>query len=433
VFNDKELVEIGTEALDTPVFRTLLVPGRLLFNLSEVYMWIFRADGPAGQVFTVQYSAITNLGNNRLRFLSRMKPGYKPSHVNHLLLQGSLSGISIAFGAGPANVSLKEEPEGATYEINVPAHKGARGLVRRGTSWMFAARATAEELRRANEELHQRYVELQREVEARKRAEEELRALNEQLEKRVAERTVDLERANTELAAANRELAMFSTSAAHDLRSPLRAINGFATALLEDYGDRLNEDARTQLGRVISGAVRMATLIDALLALSRVARSEVNREAIDLSSVARSVLDNLGGADPNRKADIRIAPGIVVNGDPALVRSLLENLLGNAWKFTRARPCAQIELDCVGPSETDGETVYRVRDNGVGFDMNHAEKLFEPFRRLHNDAEFEGTGVGLATVDRIVRRHGGKIWAEATPDRGATFSFTLAPSSSSSP
>jgi signal transduction histidine kinase len=426
VLSDDELIELGGSALDTPMVRALLMPGRLLFNLVEVYMWFFRADGPASQMFVAHDAVISDLGNGRLRIVIRMKPGYEPSRENNVLLQGSLMAISRAFGAGPAEVKFKSQPQGATYEVRIPQTKGALGLFRRGTSWMFAAKATAEELRRANDELHQRYVEMQREVEARKRAEGELRALNEELEKRVKERTEDLEAANRELASANRELAMFSTSAAHDLRSPLRAINGFATALLEDYGDRLNEDARQQLGRVISGAVRMATLIDALLALSRVSRAEVQREPIDLSEVARAVLDNLNGNESNpRRVDIRIAPNIVVNGDPALVRSLLENLLGNAWKFTRSRREARIELDRV-TGDSGGE-VYRVSDNGVGFDMNHAEKLFEPFRRLHSDAEFEGTGVGLATVDRIVRRHGGKIWVDAALDRGATFSFTLAP------
>ena len=225
-----------------------------------------------------------------------------------------------------------------------------------------------------------------------------------------------------QLEAANRELEAFSYSVSHDLRAPLRSIDGFSQALLEDYADRLDEQGRDYLGRVRAASQRMAELIDDLLHLARVTRAELRPETVDLSALAEAIADQLRHSDPGRRVELAIPPGIRAEGDARLLRIVLENLLGNAWKFTARRDRARIEL---GITESDGQRAYFVRDNGVGFDMAYAGKLFGAFQRLHGAREFEGTGIGLATVQRIVHRHGGRVWAEAAVDRGATFSFTL--------
>ena len=232
----------------------------------------------------------------------------------------------------------------------------------------------------------------------------------------------DLRRNAAELAAANAELDAFSYSVSHDLRAPLRSIDGFSQALLEDCADRLDETGRSHLGRVRAAAQRMAALIDDLLELARVSRSEMRRESVDLGAVARTILDELHRCDPERKVEVVIGEDLVAEGDPRLLHVALENLLGNAWKYTRPKEQACVELT---REALDGAAVFRVRDNGVGFDMRYAENLFAPFQRLHRVDEFEGTGIGLATVRRIVRRHGGRIWAEAEVGRGAAFYFTL--------
>jgi PAS domain S-box-containing protein len=221
---------------------------------------------------------------------------------------------------------------------------------------------------------------------------------------------------------ANRELEAFSYSVAHDLRTPLRAIDGFSQALTEDYGDRLDAEGRRYLVRVRESAQRMAELIDDLLTLSRVTRSELRRDRVDLSALAHTVLATLQRLDPERRVEVVIAPGLVVDADPHLAAIALDNLLGNAWKFTAKRSDARIEL---GQTVRDGIAACYVRDNGAGFDMAYRDKLFGVFQRLHPEAEFPGTGIGLATVARIARRHRGRIWAEAAPGAGATFYFTL--------
>jgi signal transduction histidine kinase len=225
-----------------------------------------------------------------------------------------------------------------------------------------------------------------------------------------------------ELERVNNELEAFSYSVSHDLRAPLRAIDGFSQALLADYSAKLDEQGRTYLERVRAATKRMTQLIDDLLGLSKITRASLAREAVDLTDLARKVLIDLGGRDPERKVDTRVADGLVVKGDPHLLTVVLENLLGNAWKFTSKQPAATIE---VGKETRDGETVYFVKDNGAGFSMEHATKLFAPFQRLHAASDFEGTGIGLATVHRVMARHGGRVWAEAKPGQGATFLFTL--------
>jgi PAS domain S-box-containing protein len=252
-------------------------------------------------------------------------------------------------------------------------------------------------------------------VTGRRDAERELAEMNVDLEWRVLERTLQLE-------GANKELEAFSYSASHDLRAPLRALDGFSLALLEDYGEQLDDTGKDYLARLRAAAQRMGQLIDDLLMLSRVTRREMVREKVDLSALARDILADLREAESERAVDAAVADGLLANGDPALLRIVLQNLLANAWKFTSRKPEAHIE---VGVDRRDGVAAYYVRDDGAGFDATYVDKLFTPFQRLHAAAEFPGTGIGLATVKRIVRRHGGTVWAEGAVDSGATFYFTL--------
>lgn len=256
----------------------------------------------------------------------------------------------------------------------------------------------------------------------RQRAEEETRGLNGFLERRVAERT-------TELRAANDELEAFAYSVSHDLRAPLRAMDGFSEALLEDYSANLDDGAKEYLRRIRGEASRLGDLVDELLRLSRVTRAVMQRSDVDLSAIASTVAAQLRASHPDRAVQFKIEAGLRDHCDASLVRVLLENLLGNAFKFTRRNPDACIEFRC---EKVDEDRIYVVRDNGVGFDMAHVGKVFAAFERLHRSEDFEGTGIGLTTVDRIVRRHGGAITAESEPDKGATFRFTLCPKGESS-
>jgi PAS domain S-box-containing protein len=250
-----------------------------------------------------------------------------------------------------------------------------------------------------------------RDVTEHKRAEAEMRSLNE------AER-----RHAAQLEALNRELEAFSYSVSHDLRAPLRSIDGFSLALMEDYGDKLDPEGKAHLQRIRAATQRMALLIDDLLKLSRISRGEMRHEVVDLSAMAKAILEELQESEPMRRVEWVVADSIEAHGDSRLLRAALENLLNNAWKFTGKQPDARIEL---GVSRHNGQPLYFVRDNGAGFDMAYADKLFGAFQRLHSTAEFPGTGVGLATVQRVVLRHGGRISAESAVGKGATFSFTL--------
>jgi PAS domain S-box-containing protein len=244
-----------------------------------------------------------------------------------------------------------------------------------------------------------------RDISDRKRAEAEVRS------------------ASAAAEAANRELEAFSYSIAHDLRSPLRAIDGYASVLVEDHARGLDETGLRHLGRIREAAVRMGLLIDGLLSLGRLTRVGLRPQQVDLSKLARATLEQLAEAQPNRHVDLVVRDGVIGTGDSALLGAVLDNLLSNAWKFTRDTLRPRIEF---GASEEDGRTVYFVKDNGAGFDMAYASKLFGVFQRLHGQTEFEGTGVGLATAQRIIQRHGGTIWAEAKVGEGACFRFTLA-------
>jgi PAS domain S-box-containing protein len=241
------------------------------------------------------------------------------------------------------------------------------------------------------------------------------------IEATLEERTRQLEERTLQLEDANRELEAFSFSVAHDLRAPLRAMGGFSKVLLEDHRGELGADVLGYFTKIGTNVRRMSDLIDALLGLSRLSRGELQRKPVDLTRLARSVIAQLAAAEPHRVVDATVEDGLAGIADARLVRTVLENLIGNAWKFTSKLPSAEIAVGSI-----DGRTFY-VRDNGAGFDLVQAGKLFSPFERLHTADEFPGTGIGLTTVQRIVHRHGGKIWVQAKVDNGATFFFTLAP------
>ncbi len=261
-----------------------------------------------------------------------------------------------------------------------------------------------------------------RDVTAQKRNEKAISELNEELELRVQERTNQLKAMNGELEAMNSELEAFSYSVSHDLQAPLRSIGGFSKILVEDYKDRLDERGTDYLERIQSGGRRMGLLINALLDLSHVTRSALHRTNIDISSMATAIIEDLRALQPQRRVQFHTQPGILISADAGMIRIVMENLINNAWKFTAPREETRIELFSL---TEDNRTVYGIRDNGVGFDMDYAGKLFTPFQRLHAANDFEGTGIGLATVRRIINRHGGKIWAVSAVDLGATFYFTL--------
>jgi len=290
-------------------------------------------------------------------------------------------------------------------------------------------RQTAEELTRHREHLEELVQQRTEELEA---ANEELQVQSEELQVQSVElqaQSKELERVNTELAshaaeleAANVELEAFNYTVSHDLRGPLTIINGYCEVLRVLRNDRLDEESKGYLEEIASGSLKMGGLIDTLLRFSRLSHANIKEEAVDLSRLAGEIANDLRMTEPRRAATVTVAPGLKASGDRELLRLALENLLGNAWKYTGNLDETRIEF---GVTEHGGKPAFFVRDNGEGFDMADAEKLFVPFQRLHDAGEFKGHGIGLATVQRIIQRHGGRVWAEGKPGEGATFYFTL--------
>jgi light-regulated signal transduction histidine kinase (bacteriophytochrome)/HAMP domain-containing protein len=278
-----------------------------------------------------------------------------------------------------------------------------------------ARKQSDDEIGQLTDSFNNMLAQIQERDAALRKTEEEIRQLNLELEQRVVERTTQLE-------AANKELESFAYSVSHDLRAPLRSIDGFGQILLEDFADRLGSEGQRSLTRIRLATQRMGHLIDDLLKLSQVSRAEIRKENVDLSALARRVAAEVQEREPDRPVAVDIAEGVSAEGDPRLLGVVLENLIGNAFKFTAKQPEPRIEF---GIRQENGGPLYFVRDNGAGFDMTYAGKLFGAFQRLHSAEEFRGTGIGLATVQRIIRRHGGRVWAEAAVGEGATFYFTL--------
>jgi signal transduction histidine kinase len=249
----------------------------------------------------------------------------------------------------------------------------------------------------------------------------ELQGRTRDMEREVIARSRELASLNKDLQSANRELDAFSYSVSHDLRAPLRTINGFSRALAEDYAGRLDVRGNDYIDRICAGVSRMTALIDDLLGLARISRATMNAGLVAMSALAAAIVADLRAAHPGRSVTAAIDEGLVASGDRALINVVLVNLLGNAWKFTSQREEARVEFG----REPADEPTFFVRDNGAGFDMAYAARLFAPFQRLHGASEFEGTGIGLATVQRVIARHGGRIWADAAVGRGATFFFSL--------
>lgn len=298
---------------------------------------------------------------------------------------------------------------GATLQFLV--RKRTRELDERNELLRQAREGLEERVAQRTDELARTNVALQNEIRVRKQAGEEITRLNKELNQKVAE-----------LEYAMGELDAFTSSASHDLRAPLRHIESFSSFLQEDYEDRLDDEGKDFLHRIRAAAQRMAQLIDDLLNLSRVSQNTMNRKSLNLSKLVQKTADDLFKSGPKRKVEFIIEEEVFTEGDESLLAIVLQNFLGNAWKFTSKHEEARIEF---GTMARDGERIYYVKDDGAGFDMAHAGKLFKPFQRLHGGGDFAGTGIGLATVQRIIQRHGGRVWAEGEVERGATFYFTL--------
>jgi len=355
------------------VIVTVGDPFRAVFASHPLPMWLYDRDTAA--IIDVNDAALTHYGLSRDEFLRKDAQALR--------------------AAGPATPRFQGQPR---VDVDVVSH----AIDFDGRLAMLVTVHDVTALRAIERALAD--------------AQHQQRWMTAEFEERVRERTVQLQAAVSELEA-------FSYSVSHDLRAPLRSIAGFSQALIEDAGSLLPADARDDVARIVAAAQRMDHLINDLLTLSMVTRAEMTRETVDVSDLASRIVAELSEVAPMRGMTTTVRPGMTAPGDPHLVRVALENLLTNAWKFTsrREHPCIE-----VGQASDDGSgAVFFVRDNGVGFDPTYADKLFGPFQRLHDATEFPGTGIGLATVRRIVQRHGGRVWAESRPGQGACFYFTL--------
>ncbi len=374
----------------------------------------------------------------KLRLLHLEDNGADVELVRMTLARDGVDCDILAVSSGAAYLAALKQPhfDAVLSDSAIPGYDGGAALLAArnrfpeipfivvsgnpGVTDPHAASGENPTARVAKSELHRLGTELRLAV-SRPKASTDVIA---NLERKVAELTAEAGRRNTEIEVLNKELEAFSYSVAHDLRSPLITIDGFAQVLLENTTRSLDETNRDHLQRISTAARRMHRLINDLLDLSKIVRAPLHRGTVDLSKLAREILQTLRDRAPAREANVVVTAGLVVSGDSGLLRIALENLLANAWKFTSRKDRAHIEFGS-GPDRA-GRTVYFVRDNGAGFDPRYATKLFSPFQRLHSETQFPGTGIGLATVQRIIHRHGGEIWAESAVDSGAGFYFTLA-------
>ncbi len=384
--------EVGSIA----VLANAYLVAALLFLLAErLPWWVMAATLAAGTVHITGVAFFSNATPSPLIFFYLWVLIYSAYFFSRRVAAAEIVFVAVNFAV---LLFAHEPPAGAAWWVV-------------GMGSMLVAAALTVSMRERGEVL---VASLLRTAAERERAQHELALHRDHLEELVEERT-------NALSVANRELEAFSYSVSHDLRAPLRTLDGFSQALVEDYGSQLAGDGEDYLQRIRAASQRMARLIDDMLLLSRLSRSEMRRDSIDLSPLATEVVENLREGEPDREVDVVVEPHLVASADPRLVRVLLQNLIGNAWKFTSKQQRARIEV-----AHANGDPgVFCVRDDGVGFDMAYADKLFGAFQRLHSAGDFEGTGVGLATVQRIVTRHGGRAWAESEPGSGATFYFTL--------
>ncbi len=372
-----------------------VVSALLFLFAGRMPWWVMAIVLAAGTVHISGVAYFSNATPSPLIFFYLWVLIYSAYFFSRRLAAFEIAFVAVNYGA----VLAAHQPEGAV----------AWWVVGMGT--MLVATGLTTVMRERGEVL---VGSLMRTATERERAQREVAMHRDHLEELVEERT-------NALRVANRELEAFSYSVSHDLRAPLRTLDGFSQALVEDYGGQLTGDGEDYLRRIRAASQRMAQLIDDLLLLSRLSRSEMRRDRIDLSPLAEEVVEHLREGEPEREVAVTIEPGLIADADARLVRVLLQNLIGNAWKFTSKQENAAIEV-----ARANGDaTTFCVRDDGVGFDMAYADKLFGAFQRLHSSNDFEGTGVGLATVQRIVSRHGGRAWAESEPGAGATFYFTL--------
>jgi signal transduction histidine kinase len=383
------------------------------------------ATYPAGTPATAFPAAVPDTAEHRFRdghFLlfqpvlhggDRFGTLYLKSDLEAMYAQFRLNAVValvVAAGSVAASFALSISLRRRILQPILRLAETARHVSERKDYGARAPRADEYETGRLTDAFNEMLVEIQK-------RDETLQKLNEELERRVAERTADLE-------ASTREMEAFSYSVSHDLRAPLRAIDGFSKALLDDQGDRLDAAGHGHLQRVRAATGRMGALIDDLLRFARTSRVEIRRERVDLGVCATRVVEELRQADPQRASNVSFVVGgdLAVEGDSQLLTVVIDNLVRNAWKFTAKHPRARIEI---GSARSNGNRAFFVRDDGAGFDMMHSKQLFKAFQRLHRQTDFEGTGIGLATVHRVIERHRGRVWAEAAVERGATFYFTL--------